>query len=97
MKKTIIAPTKTSSGSALGSQEVFRAIETLMDYSLFTNSGETGNLAAKMSSMVENKNLLSKKQQQITDFFKCELEEIFICISYSISFVTSLNSPDKSD
>ena len=34
-----------------------------MDYSLFTNSGEIGNLAAKMSSMVENKNLKSKKQK----------------------------------
>ena len=43
-------------------QEVFRGIETLMDYSLFTNSGEIGNLAAKMSSMVENKYLKSKKQ-----------------------------------
>ena len=61
-----------------------------MDYSLFTTSGEIGNLAAKMSSMVENENLLSKKQKQITDFLKCELEERFIHIVCSISFVTSL-------
>ena len=47
-------------------QEVFRGIETLMDYSLFTNSGGSGNVAAKMSSMVENENLKSKK---ITDIF----------------------------
>eukprot|EP00795_Rhopilema_esculentum_P006268 gene6268-11686_t len=46
------------------SQEVFRAIETLMDYSLFTNSGEIGNLVAKMSSMVENENLKCKKQKK---------------------------------
>ena len=33
-----------------------------MDYSLFTNSGEIGNLAAKISSMVENENLKSKSK-----------------------------------
>ena len=90
-------PPKPSPGSALGSQEVFRAIETLIDYSLFTNSGEIGNLAAKMSLMVKNQHLPSKKQKQITDFLKCELEERFIHILCSIAFVTSLNSPDKSD
>ena len=35
------------------SQEGFRAIETLLDYSMFTNSGEIGKLATKMYSMVE--------------------------------------------
>ena len=62
-----------------------------------TNSGEIGNLAVKMSSKVENKNLLSKPQKQTTDLLKCELEERFIHILCSISFVTSLNSPNKSD
>ena len=67
-----------------------------MDYSLFTNSGEIGNLAATISSIVENENVLSNKQKQITEFFYCELEErfiyiyIYIYISCSISFVTSL-------
>ena len=74
MKKTIVVPQrpvldydppKPCSRSALGCQEVFRAIETLMDYYyLFKNSGEIGNLAATMSSIVENENLLSKKQKQ---------------------------------
>ena len=45
------------------SQEVFRAIETLMDYSLFKKSGEIGNLAAKMSSMVENENICKKQKK----------------------------------
>ena len=44
------------------SQEVFRAIETLMDYSLFKKSGEIGNLAAKVSSMVENENICKKQK-----------------------------------
>ena len=51
------------------SQEVFRAIETLLDYSMFTNSGEIGKLATKMSSMVEKENLKLKRQKKITDFF----------------------------
>ena len=48
-----------------------------MDYSLFTNREEIGNLAAKMSSTVGNENLQSKKQRKITDFFYCELKERF--------------------
>ena len=49
--------------SKLSSQEVFRAIETLEDYSLFRYSGKIGNLAAEMSSMVSNENLKSKKRK----------------------------------
>ena len=52
------------------SQEVFRAIETLLDYSMFTNSGEIGKLATKVSLMVEKENLKLKRQKKITDFFK---------------------------
>ena len=51
------------------SQEVFRAIETLLDYSLFTNSGEIGKLATKVSLMVEKENLKLRRQKKITDFF----------------------------
>ena len=51
------------------SQEVFRAIETLLDYSMFTNSGEIGKLATKVSLMVEKENLKLKRQKKITDFF----------------------------
>ena len=51
------------------SQEVFRAIETLLDYSMFTNSGEIGKLSRKMSSMVEKENLKLKRQKKITGFF----------------------------
>ena len=51
------------------SQDVFRAIETLLDYSMFTNSGEIGKLATKVSLMVEKENLKLKRQKKITDFF----------------------------
>ena len=51
------------------SQEVFRAIETLLDYSMFTNSGEIGKLATKVSLMIEKENLKLKRQKKITDFF----------------------------
>ena len=51
------------------SQEVFRAIETLLDYSMFMNSGEIGKLATKMTSMAEKENLKLKRQKKITDFF----------------------------
>ena len=51
------------------SQEVFRAIEALLDYSMFTNSGEIGKLATKVSLMVEKENLKLKRQNKITDFF----------------------------
>ena len=51
------------------SQEVFRAIETLLDYSMLTNSAEIGKLATKMSSMVEKENLKLRRQKKITDFF----------------------------
>ena len=51
------------------SQEVFRAIEALLDYSMFTNSGEIGKLTTKISSMVEKENLKLKRQKKITDFF----------------------------
>ena len=51
------------------SQEVFRAIETLLDYSMFTNRGEIGKLTAKMFSMVEKGNLKLKRQKRITVFF----------------------------
>ena len=47
-----------------------QAIETVLDYSMFTNSGEIGKLATKMSSMVEKENLKLKRQKKITDFFK---------------------------
>ena len=50
------------------SQEVFQAIETLSDYSMFTNSGEIGKLATKVSLMVEKENLKLKRQKK-TDFF----------------------------
>ena len=51
------------------SQEVFRAIETLLDYSIFTNSGEIGKLATKVSLIVEMENLKLKRQKKITEFF----------------------------
>ena len=51
------------------SQEVFRAVETLLDYSMFTNSGEIGKLATKVPLMVEKENLKLKRQKKITDFF----------------------------
>ena len=51
------------------SQEVFRAIETLLDYSMFTNSGEIGKLATKVCFMVEKENLKLKQQKKITDLF----------------------------
>ena len=50
-------------------QEVFREIEILLDYSMFTNSGEIDKLATKMSSMVEKENLKLKRQKKITDYF----------------------------
>ena len=50
-------------------QDVFLVIETLLDYSIFTNSGEIGKLATKMSTMVEKENLKLKRQKKITDFF----------------------------
>ena len=46
------------------SQDVFRAIETLLDYSMFTNSGEIGKQATKVSLMVEKENLKLKRQSQ---------------------------------
>ena len=82
------------------SQEVFRAIKTLLDYSMCTNSGEVGKLATKTSSMVEKENLELKRQKKITDFFfNYWLKKGFmlIYILCSISFVTFLNIPDKSD
>ena len=42
-------------------QEVFRAIETLLDYSMFTNNGKIGKLATKVSLMVEKENLKLKR------------------------------------
>ena len=45
------------------SQEDFRAIETLLDYSMFTNRGEIGKLATKVSLMVEKENLKLKRQK----------------------------------
>ena len=51
------------------SREVFRANETLLDYSMFTNSGEIGKLATRISSMVEKENLKPKRRKKITYFF----------------------------
>ena len=61
------------------SQEGFRAIETLLDYSVFTNSGKIGKLATKMSSMVEKENLKLKRQKKITNFFKSLTEKKGLC------------------
>ena len=61
------------------SQEGFRAIETLLDYSVFTNSGKVGKLATKMSSMVEKENLKLKRQKKITNFFKLLTEKKGLC------------------
>ena len=36
---------------------------------MFTNSGEIGKLATKVSLMVEKENLKLKRQKKITDFF----------------------------
>ena len=44
------------------SQEVFPAIETLVDFFLFTDNRKIGYLAAKKSPMLENENLKSKRQ-----------------------------------
>ena len=56
-------------------QEVFRAIETLLEYSMFTNSGEIGKRATKVSLMVAKENLKLKRQKKITDFCKLLTEK----------------------
>ena len=51
-------------------EEVRQAIETLLTYSLFTESGEVGAMATKISSVVESELTRFLKQMTITDFFK---------------------------
>ena len=51
-------------------EEVRQAIETLLTYSLFTESGEVGAMATKVSSVVESELTRFLKQVTITDFFK---------------------------
>ena len=51
-------------------EEVRHAIETLLTYSMFTESGEVGAMATKVSSVVESELTRCLKQVTITDFFK---------------------------
>ena len=51
-------------------EEVRQAIETLHTYSLFTQNGEVGVMATKISSVVESELTRFSKQMTITDFFK---------------------------
>ena len=51
-------------------EEVRQAIETLLTYSLFTENGEVGAMAKKISSVFETELTRVSKQMTITDFFK---------------------------
>ena len=49
-------------------EETRNAIETLVNFSMFTESGEIGDIAVK--ALVEKELYRSMKQMSISDFFK---------------------------
>ena len=51
-------------------EEVQQAIEMLLTYSIFTESGEVGAIATKISSVVESELTRFLKQMTTTDLFK---------------------------
>ena len=51
-------------------EEIRKAIDTLVDFSMFTESGETGTMALKAAKLFEKELRESMKQIFISDFFE---------------------------
>ena len=51
-------------------EEIWKAIDTLVNFSMFTESSEIGTIAMKTSTLFEKELCKSMKQTSILDFFK---------------------------
>ena len=51
-------------------EEIRKAIDTLVDFSMFTESGEIGTMALKATKLFEKELRESMKQIFISDFFE---------------------------
>ena len=51
-------------------KEMRQAIDTLLNFSMFTESGEIGTMAMKASNLFEKEVCESMRQTSISDFFK---------------------------
>ena len=54
----------------LTTEEICKAIDTLVSFSMFTGSGEIGTIAMKALTLFEKELCDSMKQTSISDFFK---------------------------
>ena len=67
-------------------EEIRKAIDTLVDFSMFTQSGEIGTIALKAAKLFEKELCESMRQTFISDFF--EKNELFdTAILYRILYV----------